>query len=257
MKTLFLFTLTIILSINLSARENPFAITNAYEEEAAKIIELNEAPTTVEGVQEAQYIKEMQEKMSNTTSLQPSTNANKNKVEDAVKRIVPLIKDGPNPPKTYSKKEVDSMIQNTKKTAEQNTKEIIRKELSKTQNIEPTQVVYVKPRADVIDDDALVSKKLLPFLKIEFNDNKIIIHTDYKVSKKFSVIKENKIIIDYKAKINFLTLKDDIDSKNYKKIAIGNHNSEGYFRVALELIDKPSKYDVKYEDNLITISKIN
>ena len=50
---------------------------------------------------------------------------------------------------------------------------------------------------------------------------------------------------------------NQINSKNYKKIAIGNHNSEGYFRVALELIDKPSKYDVKYEDNLITISKIN
>ena len=48
MKTLFLFTLTIILSINLSARENPFAVTDAYEEEAAKIIELNERPATVE-----------------------------------------------------------------------------------------------------------------------------------------------------------------------------------------------------------------
>jgi hypothetical protein len=253
MKTLFLFTLTIILSINLSARENPFAVTNAYEEEAAKIIELNETPATVESIQEAQYIKEMQEKMSKTTSA----DVNKNKVEDAVKRIVPLIKDGPNPPKTYSKKEVDSMIQNTKKTAEQNTKEIVRKELSKTQNTEPTQVVYVKPRSDVAEDDALVSKKLLSFLKLEFNDNKLIIHTDYKVSKKFSVTKENKIIIDYKAKINFLTLRDELDSRNFKRIAVGNHKSEGYFRVAIELIDKPSKYDVKYEDNLITISKIN
>jgi hypothetical protein len=253
MKTLFLFTLTIILSINLSARENPFAVTNAYEEEAAKIIELNETPATVESIQEAQYIKEMQEKMSKTTSA----DVNKNKVEDAVKRIVPLIKDGPNPPKTYSKKEVDSMIQKTKKTAEQNTKEIVRKELSKTQNTEPTQVVYVKPRSDVAEDDALVSKKLLSFLKLEFNDNKLIIHTDYKVSKKFSVTKENKIIIDYKAKINFLTLRDELDSRNFKRIAVGNHKSEGYFRVAIELIDKPSKYDVKYEDNLITISKIN
>ncbi|MBU0923692.1 AMIN domain-containing protein [bacterium] len=253
MKTLFLFTLTIILSINLSARENPFAVTNAYEEEAAKIIELNETPATVESIQEAQYIKEMQEKMSKTTAA----DVNKNKVEDAVKRIVPLIKDGPNPSKTYSKKEVDSMIQNTKKTAEQNTKEIVRKELSKTQNTEPTQVVYVKPRSDVAEDDALVSKKLLSFLKLEFNDNKLIIHTDYKVSKKFSVTKENKIIIDYKAKINFLTLRDELDSRNFKRIAVGNHKSEGYFRVAIELIDKPSKYDVKYEDNLITISKIN
>ncbi len=252
MKTLFLFTLTIILSTNLSARENPFAVTDAYEEASARILEIDETPKTLEAAQEAQYIKEMQEKMSKVTSL----DANKNKVEEKINKIAPLIKENP-APKSYSKKEVDSMIQKTKSQTEQKTKEIVKKELSKTQAVEPTQVVYVKPRADVINDDELVSKKLLSFLKIDFNDNKLIIHTDYEVSKKFSIIRENKIIIDYKAEINFLTKKDDIDSRNYKKITIGNHKKEGYFRVAIELIDKPSKYDVKYENNLITISKIN
>ena len=252
MKTLFLFTLTIILSTNLSARENPFAVTDAYEEASARILEIDETPKTLESAQEAQYIKEMQEKMSKVTSL----DANKNKVEEKINKIAPLVKENP-APKSYSKKEVDSMIKKTKSQTEQKTKEIVKKELSKTQAVEPTQVVYVKPRADVINDDELVSKKLLSFLKIDFNDNKLIIHTDYEVSKKFSIIRENKIIIDYKAEINFLTKKDDIDSRNYKKITIGNHKKEGYFRVAIELIDKPSKYDVKYENNLITISKIN
>ena len=252
MKTLFLFTLTIILSTNLSARENPFAVTDAYEEASARILEIDETPKTLEAAQEAQYIKEMQEKMSKVTSL----DANKNKVEEKINKIAPLVKENP-APKSYSKKEVDSIIQKTKSQTEQKTKEIVKKELSKTQAVEPTQVVYVKPRADVINDDELVSKKLLSFLKIDFNDNKLIIHTDYEVSKKFSIIRENKIIIDYKAEINFLTKKDDIDSRNYKKITIGNHKKEGYFRVAIELIDKPSKYDVKYENNLITISKIN
>lgn len=252
MKTIFLLTFTIILSMNLSARENPFEITNAYEEEAGRIIQLNETPQTVEDIQEAKYIKEMQEKMSNITS----TDENKNKVEDAVNKIIPIIKETP-PVKTYSKKEVDSIIQKTKKQTEQKTKELVKKELSKTKISEPVQVVYVKPRPDVSEDDALMTKKLLSFLKIEFNDNKLIIHTDYKVSKKFSITKENKIIIDYKAKINFYTKRDDIDSSNFKKIAIGNHKSDGYFRVAIELIDKPSNYNVTYENNLITISKIN
>jgi hypothetical protein len=252
MKTLFLFTLTIILSTSLSARENPFAVTDAYEEASAKILEINETPKTLEAAQEAQYIKEMQDKMSKVNNL----DANKNKVEEATNKITPPIKETPTP-KSYSKKEVDSMIQKTKSQAEQKTKEIVKKELSKTQALEPTQVVYVKPRADVINDDELVSKQLLSFLKVEFNDNKLIIHTDYEVSKKFSIVKENKIIIDYKAELNFLTKKDDLDSRNYKKITIGNHKKEGYFRVAIELIDKPSKYDVKYESNLITISKIN
>jgi hypothetical protein len=238
--------------MNLSARENPFEITNAYEEEAGRIIQLNETPQTVEDIQEAKYIKEMQEKISNITS----TDENKNKVEDAVNKIIPIIKEAP-PVKTYSKKEVDSIIQKTKKQTEQKTKELVKKELSKTKISEPVQVVYVKPRPDVSEDDALMTKKLLSFIKIEFNDNKLIIHTDYKVSKKFSITKENKIIIDYKAKINFYTKRDDIDSSNFKKIAIGNHKSDGYFRVAIELIDKPSNYNVTYENNLITISKIN
>lgn len=254
MKTLSLFTLAIILSTNLSARENPFAVTNLYEEAAARILETKEGPTTLEDIQEAQYIREMQDKMSKTTS----NDANKDKVTNAPRKPAPLIKDGPNPPKTYSKKEVDSIIQKTKKQTEKKTQDIVKEELSKTQNLEPTQVVYVKPRADVSEDDALVAKKLLPFVKIEFNDNKLIINTDdYKVSKKFSIIRENKIVIDYKAKVNFNSLKEDIDSKNFKKIAIGNHKGEGFFRVAIELIDKPSKYDVSYKDNLITISKIN
>jgi hypothetical protein len=252
MKTIFLLTFTIILSISLSARENPFEITNAYEEEVGRIIELNETPQTVESIQEAKYIKEMQEKMSNITSA----DMNKNRVEDAVNKIIPMIKEAP-AVKTYSKKEVDSIIQKTKKQADQNTKDLLKKELSKTKISDPVQVVYVKPRPDIMEDDSLITKKLLSFIKMEFNDNKLIIHTDYKVSKKFSIMKENKIIIDYNAKINFNTKKDNIDSKNFKKIAIGNHKSEGYFRVAIELIDKPSNYDVVYENNLITISKIN
>jgi hypothetical protein len=249
MKTLFLFTLTVILSTHLSARENPFEITNAYEEAAGKIFETNEnSSPTIESVQEAQYIQQMQEKMSN------ATNENKNKVEDAVKKIVPIIKEKPSP-KTYSKQEVDSLLQKTKKQTEQKTKELVKKELAK--NIEPEQIVYVKPRPDIMDDDTLVSKKLLSFLTLEYSDNKLIIHTDYKVSKKFSISKENKLVIDYKGSLNFETKKDTLDSKNYKRIAVGNHKKEGYFRVAIELIDKPSKYNVAYEDNLITISKIN
>ena len=42
MKTLFLFTLTVILALNLNARENPFEPTDAFEEEVGKIVEMDE-----------------------------------------------------------------------------------------------------------------------------------------------------------------------------------------------------------------------
>ena len=61
MKTLFLFALTIILTSNLNARENPFEMTDAYEEEIGKIVDMDEAAVK-KSMEEASYIKEMQEK---------------------------------------------------------------------------------------------------------------------------------------------------------------------------------------------------
>jgi hypothetical protein len=245
MKTLFLFTLTSILALNLNARENPFEPTTVFDQDLGKIVQLDEKAVK-KSMEDAPYIQEMQEKMLNISSQ----NENKNKVEEKTSKPTTVIEDD-----TYSKREVDSLIQKTKKQTEQKAKELVKKEVQK--NVEPTQVVYVKPRSDVADDEALLTKNILPFLKLEYNDNKLLITTSYEVSKKFSIVKENKIIIDYKGKVNFNTKKDSLESSTFPKIAVGNHKSEGYFRIAIELSDKPSKFDVTYKDNLITISKIN
>ena len=243
MKTLFLFTLTIILALNLNARENPFEATDSFEEELDKSTVLDEKAIK-RSMEEAPYIKEMQEKMSNI----PTANDNKNKVENVNKSL-------PVEEKSYSKKEVDSLIQKTQKQTEEKAKELVKKEVQKT--TEPTQVVYVKPRTDIAEDETLLTKNILPFIKLEFNDNKLIVNTSHKVLKKFSVPAENKLIIDYDAKIEFNTKIDNLESKNFKKVAVGNHKKEGYFRIAIELIDKPSKFDVNYKDEIITITRKN
>ena len=243
MKTLFLFTLTSILALSLSARENPFEVTNVFEEEVGKIVEMDEKAVK-KSMEDTPYIKEMQEKMSNVSGQ----SENKNKVEE--NKVAPTPEE-----KSYSKKEVDSLIQKTQKQTEQKAKELVKKEVQKT--TEPTQVVYVKPRTDVAEDESLLTKNILPYLKVEYNDNKFIIHSEHKVSKKFSVDKENKIIIDYKALVEFNTKKDDLESQSFKKIAVGNHKKEGYYRIAIELIDKPSKFEVDYKDDTVVITKKN
>ena len=243
MKTLFLFTLTVILALNLNARENPFEPTDVFEDEVGKIVQMDEN-SVKKSMEETPYIKEMQEKMSNVTGQ------NKNKVEENIDKAMPVTEQ-----KAYSKKEVDNLIQKTQKQTEEKAKELVKKEVQKT--TEPTQVVYVKPRTDVIEDETLLTKNILPFIKLEFNDNKLIINTTHKVLKKFSVPTENKLIIDYDAKIEFNTKTDSLESKNFKRVAIGNHRSEGYFRIAIELIDKPTKFDVQYKDDSIVITKKN
>lgn len=237
MKTLFLFTLSIVLSASLNARENPFMASDTYESELGKHVD---EAAIKKAMEESSYIKEMEEKMSG---------ADKNKVENNSTEKVATPEE-----KSYSKKEVDSLIQKTQKQTEQKTKELVKKEVQK--NGEPNQVVYVKPRPDATEEEAgLLTKNILPFLKVEFNDNKLIIHTEYKVSKKFSVDKENKLIIDYAANTEFNTKKDELESKSFKRVALGNHKAEGFFRIAVELIDKPSKFEVDYKDDIITITK--
>lgn len=237
MKTLFLFTLSIVLSLSLNARENPFMASDTYESELGKHVD---EAAIKKAMEESSYIKEMEEKMSG---------ADKNKVESNSTEKVAVPEE-----KGYSKKEVDNLIQKTQKQTEQKTKELVKKEVQK--NGEPNQVVYVKPRPDATEEEnPLLTKNILPFLKIEFNDNKLIIHTEHKVSKKFTVEKENKLIIDYSANIEFNTKKDELESKSFKRIALGNHKSEGFFRVAVELIDKPTKFEVDYKDDIITITK--
>ena len=236
MKTLFLFTLSIVLSMSLNARENPFMASDAYESELGKHID---EAAIKKAMEESSYIKEMEEKMSG---------ADKNKVETPTEKVAIPEEKG------YSKKEVDNLLQKTQKQNEQKAKELVKKEVQK--NTESNQVVYVKPRPDATEEESpLLTKNILPFLKVEFNDNKLIIHTEHKVSKKFTVDKENKLIIDYAANIEFNTKKDELESKSFKRVALGNHKAEGFFRIAIELIDKPSKFDVDYKDDIITITK--
>ncbi|WP_226813964.1 AMIN domain-containing protein, partial [Aliarcobacter butzleri] len=90
----------------------------------------------------------------------------------------------------------------------------------------------------------MTTKNILPFVKIEFNDNKILIHTTHEMFKKFSIEKEKKLALDFKGKVSFNSKKDNLTSKNFKSVAVGNHEKAGFFRVAVELANKPSKYSV-------------
>ena len=221
MKTLFLFTLCVVLSLSLNARENPFESKDHYEEETGKILDSVDRVKTPEAMQEQEFI-----------------NDNKNKVNNAVKKIESTIQDTTKPAeKTYSKQEVDSLIQKTK---------------AQTKKVEPEQIVYVKPRTDIAE--TMSSKKLLPAINAEFSDNKLILHTEYKVFKKFTIEQENKLIIDFATTTPFNPKKEEIGTKNFKRVALGNHSAEGFCRVAIELLNKPTAYDVVYQENQVIIT---
>lgn len=254
MKKLVLFALSAVLTVGLSARENPFEATNAYEEEAAKIVELSEAKTQ-ESIQEANYISEMQKKMDQAaTKSREEDKKSELKIEKKVEKKVQEQKK-PKSEKVYTKKEVDRLIKKT----EIKTQEIIKKEL---ENTKPVEVVYVKPRTDigqeekaVKTEDGMKKKQVLPFVELVYNDDKLVINTKYSVSKKFTTDKDNKLVMDFKARVNFPTLKEEINTKNFKVVSFGNHEKEGFFRMVIQFTENPSKYNSEFKEDGITITK--
>lgn len=236
MKHISLFTLLLILSTSLAARENPFEPTNAYEEESARIIEMNEVDENyaVEFQQEQEYINTVYEKM--------------NKVE---KEEMPakMVKPKPIPKPALTEEKVKKLIKKAQKETEAKTRTIVKKVTNAPKEIK--QVVYVKPRLDVT-----IEKEILPFVRIEFDDDKIDIHSKYKVTKKLTLPGKKKIILDYVAKENFYTKRTNLDSTSFLKIAIGNHKKDKFFRVVIELSEMPENYEVTYDDMKVSIVKL-
>lgn len=236
MKHISLFTLLLILSTSLVARENPFEPTNAYEEESARIIEMNEVDENyaVEFQQEQEYINTVYEKM------------NKVQKEEMPKKVV---KPKPTPKAALTEAKVKKLIKKAQKETEAKTRTIVKRVTNAPKEIK--QVVYVKPRLDVT-----IEKEILPFVKIEFDNDQIDIYSKYKVTKKLTLPGKKKIILDYAAKENFYTKRATLDSTSFLKIAIGNHKKDKFFRVVIELSEMPENYEVTYDDMKVSIVKL-
>ncbi len=240
MKKILISTLVLLVVSQLQARENPFIRTDLYNEEVSRIMEEQEKQDKeLVQWQEEQYIKQFEKR--------------KNKVK---KPKMPTVeKPKKKKEKLYSQKEVKKLIKKAQVQSERKVNNLIKKELKK---VKPQQIVYVKPRADVLEekDKELKRKKILSFLSITYDDDKIMLQTKYKVLKKFEIENENKIVIDYKAKKNFYTKREDLDSKNFKKIAVGTHKKHKYFRVVLKVAKKPDSYKITYnKKGLLTIAQ--
>ncbi len=236
MKTLF--TLLVVLSVSLLARENPFEPTNAYEEEAARMIEINEVEQDydVEFQQEQQYINTVYEKMNKPVEEKP-------KMVEKPKVVIPAKP-------VLTEEKVKKLIKKAQKETEAKTRTIVKKVVN-SEPKEIQQVVYVKPRLDVTTE-----KEILPFVKIEYDNDKIDIHSKYKVTKKLTLPGKKKIILDYAAKENFFTVRENLDSTNFLKIAVGNHKKDKFFRIVIELSELPENYEVTYDDMMVTIVKL-
>lgn len=232
-----------------------FAFTVASASSVSKNTKLEDNLLTIEDLQEEEYIKKVQEHMKakpqtkTQTQSQPKSTPKTTTPAPAPKKPVE---------KTYTKKEVDAMIQKTKAQTEQRTKEIVKKELESAKTTE--QFIYVKPRADVANkmttatvSNGVLTKDILPFLSVEVSSNKLVINSEHNMFKKFNIDKENKIVLDYRADVDFQTKKENLGSKHFKNISVSNNKNAEYFRVAVELSSNPSNFDIEIDNNSVVV----
>ena len=237
MKKLLLFTLILLLQVlNLNARENPFEATDAYEEEVGRLIEIEENHTSE--LLEKQYIEKIQQIIKEQDIKVKNDNKQTIKKEMNTKTV------HKNKKTVLTEKKVKELIKKAQIKSLNTTKQIIKKAMKKD------QIIYVKPRSDIS-----YQKTILPFLKLEFTDDKLEIYSKYKILKKLILPKSKKIVIDYKARVSFLTKRVDLESSNYQNVTVGNHYKYKFFRLVIKVKKLPNHYNITYKDKLVSIEE--
>jgi len=98
------------------------------------------------------------------------------------------------------------------------------------------------------------SAKKFPLRELHFlnlftmyiKDKTILIRTKDRLLRKFFLIKPFRIVLDFKRKADFLTIKKTLKNSIVKKVVVGNH--KGYYRVVIY-------FDTKYMYKIKQISE--
>tara|TARA_R110002050_G_scaffold2496_1_gene14400 strand:- start:209 stop:1018 length:810 start_codon:yes stop_codon:yes gene_type:complete len=265
MKSLSLIVTSLLMVASLEARENPFMPTKAYNDEVARLMEIdqNYPPEFMEKNQDIQT-EDMTPVLREGDVNKPAPTAVAKSEEEMKKE---QMKKEAQLRKEKELQEALKKVAIAKKEAAE-AKLAKEKAMQKAKELEERgPVIYVKPRATTeimpnetetptVQDETKMDVKsveVLPYLKLEYSNDKMTLNTKYKIMKKFYIENEKKLIIDFKANVSFFTKNIVLDSTNFKKITVGNHGEEHFFRVVVEVEDMPSNYDVSFDDTLVYI----
>jgi len=248
MKSFSLLITSIILVSSLEARENPFMPTKAYEDEVARLMEIDD-----------NYPREFQENQNieteDMTPILKEKDVNKPlpsavaKTEEEINKAKAL-----KAAKIKKQKALEEALKKAEIAKAEADRLRAEKEaaLAKAKALEEQgPVIYIKKRDDIVVNNTL---EVLPFLNIEYTNETMTLNSPHKVFKKFYLPDENKLIIDFKAEVTFFTKRLDLESQHFKKIVAGNHKKEKYFRVVLLLKDSPINYNVTYSEDSVFIN---
>ncbi len=218
--------LLIALVSTLSARSNPFVPTQTYIEERESLVDPGEIIEPYNPNDRGRIVKIMSQEdpvQETTTKIEPIV------IERKIVEAKPVV-----------------ILEETKKI-----EEIIFKEAAEDNNISKTAVAPKEIK--------IYKYHLLDFVNIDITEDVMNIETKFKLKKQFVLKDEKKIVFDFIGKKRFYTKRETLSShEDFKKIIIGAHPENRYFRVVIQTPTDLKEYKTNIdEDGLISIRKIS
>lgn len=269
MKWIVFSLLTLMLSVE--ARENPFEPTIAYMEEEQRILEVEQDYPEEFQAKENPDLEEISQPKVEEKKVEPK----KSEVKKVVKKAEP--KENKATEESHIKKLLVSLSNQLKEDEIKGQKEVLEKpmkeetaatesttkEMTNEKAEEPAQEVKqenieeetVLEDSGVPQDDEIAKESYdpTPFVSIKSFSNRLEIHTDSKVYRKFNLVDVSKIVIDFHDTVNFYTKRMNIQSDFFEEVAVGNHKKEDFYRVVVKTTQAPQSYKVTHKPGIITV----
>lgn len=232
MKIINISLLSILLSITLFARENPFEPTDQYIEEKKLLI--NKQAKEEEEAKLAKQ-KAEQERVAKAIAAQKQAQ----ELEEAKKAEV------------AKQKELEELRKQQALLEAQKQE----KEIQQTKQQVSPQKKLEKPYIPTIKENF----KVLPFVKIYIVNDVLTIEVDpkYPLLNQDILKPEKKFLFDFRGKVSFYTVRNKIISEDFNSFAVGTHMEKNFFRVVIDLTDTMSAYEEQIDSKkgIITIYK--
>ena len=243
--------ISLVLSLSLFARLNPFEVDNTA---IATTSETNQ--TITQKLEPIKVINPLKTKDDGSRTVKVEGTNTKNVLIKKVTKIKPVI----------SKSIVKEKILKEKPTKEEITAlckvqpktpmvKVIKKELINPNLVKEKTTIIKHHKMSRNDEFVPTTYKILPFITIDtdFNDLKISSRNKYTIVT-YHVLKEkNKVAFDFLAKVWFYTRYKKLDAPHFDAYTIGNHKDKQFFRVTISLKENISNYKISINNNIATI----
>lgn len=220
MKIIFISIVSVLLSLDLYARENPFEPTDTF-------IEIQK-----------QYI-----------ITQENQEIERKRIED--EQIAKKLKQDLLENKLAKQKAKEQLIAKKKLEEEKLEQEKIKQQLLK-------KLIEEKIFEEKKKKEKSIKYDILSFLNATTKSDRLIINIDKKYKLKNQIInhKNHKFVFDFNGTIDMYTKRVKLEHPYFESITIGSHKKDNFFRVVVVLKDIVSNYEENIDNSIITIKKI-